>query len=87
MSKSKITICMGSSCFARGNERNLKVIEDYLSSHGLHDEVDVELNGTLCCGKCSLGPNIIIDGQIYNNVNEGVLLDILNNLFSETDNE
>ena len=27
--KPKIVICMGSSCFSRGNEENLKVVEDF----------------------------------------------------------
>ena len=27
-----ITICMGSSCFSRGNNRNIEVIQDYLAS-------------------------------------------------------
>ena len=27
--KHDIVICMGSSCFARGNKRNLKIIEEY----------------------------------------------------------
>ena len=33
--KRKIVICMGSSCFARGNEENLRVIEDFLKSNNL----------------------------------------------------
>ena len=31
--KHTITICMGSSCFARGNKRNLKIIEEYLARY------------------------------------------------------
>jgi NADH:ubiquinone oxidoreductase subunit E len=83
LAKPRITICMGSSCFARGNENNLKIIQDYLARHGLTDNVDVELNGTLCLGKCGTGPNVIINNQIYNKVNEGVMLDILKDLFPE----
>ena len=79
--KPKITICMGSSCFARGNENNLKVIQDYLERHDLTDDIDIELSGTLCLGKCGTGPNVIINKQMYNKVNEGVMLDILKSLF------
>ena len=48
--KRKIVICMGSSCFARGNEENLRVIEDFLKSN--HLEADVLLSGRCCAGIC-----------------------------------
>ena len=32
---SKIVVCLGSSCFARGNAQNLAAIEEYLQNHGL----------------------------------------------------
>ena len=35
MDKPKITICMGSSCFARGNERNLAACEEFLAANGV----------------------------------------------------
>ncbi|NLE56463.1 MAG: (2Fe-2S) ferredoxin domain-containing protein, partial [Lentisphaerae bacterium] len=30
MDKPHIVICIGSSCFARGNERNVAIAEEYL---------------------------------------------------------
>ena len=30
MAKLNITVCMGSSCFARGNEQNLAFLESYI---------------------------------------------------------
>ena len=35
MAKPKITVCIGSSCFARGNELNVEVIQKYLEVHHL----------------------------------------------------
>ncbi len=61
-----IKICMGSSCFARANRDNLSLIEEYLKSHGL--EGFVRLEGSLCLGECGKGPNMIIDGVCYHNV-------------------
>lgn len=84
MSKPKITICMGSSCFARGNERNLALCEDFLSERGLQDEVDLELAGSLCTGNCAEGPIVIVDGRTYTRVDRGVMGDILNGLFPGT---
>ena len=30
-----ITICMGSSCFSRGNNRNIEVIQEHLATQPL----------------------------------------------------
>ena len=42
MAKLNITVCMGSSCFARGNASNLEFIENYIKENGL--EADIGLN-------------------------------------------
>ena len=77
---SQIKICMGSSCFARGNAKNLQIIQDFLSKHQL--EATIELSGLRCCNNCSKGPNINIDGTDYNNINSNTLLDILEKHFN-----
>lgn len=78
----KIEICMGSSCFARGNNKNLQIISQYLKDH--HLEAEVELRGLRCCNLCSKGPNLMIDGVEYNNVDAGTLIDILDKIFKES---
>lgn len=70
----KITVCMGSSCFARGNDKNLEFIENYIKENGL--EAEIELSGARCEGKCATGPNIIIDGVEYNEVDEDKIKEI-----------
>lgn len=81
MDKPQITICMGSSCFARGNARNLEITEEFLAARGLQDEVDVELGGSLCTGNCAEGPVVIVDGRVYTRVDRGAMADILASLF------
>ena len=39
----EIKICMGSSCFARGNADNLEFIEKYIKDNNL--EADIEVYG------------------------------------------
>ncbi len=78
----KIVICMGSSCFARGNEQNLKLIEQFMKDYRL--DAEVELSGSCCEGNCSDGPNIIIDGKQYRRMERGALIDILNHTFNIT---
>ena len=63
MSKHNIKVCMGSSCFARGNLDNLNFLESYIKENNL--EADIELTGALCKEKCSSGPNIYIDEILY----------------------
>lgn len=75
MAKINITVCMGSSCFARGNQQNLAFIEGFIKAHDLDAEID--LAGTRCENLCAKGPNIIINGIEYNGVTEEKLEQIL----------
>ena len=75
MARINITVCMGSSCFARGNQENLAFIEAFIKEHNMDAEID--LAGTRCENKCAKGPNVIINGVEYNDVNEEMLEEIL----------
>ncbi|MBO7299760.1 MAG: (2Fe-2S) ferredoxin domain-containing protein [Kiritimatiellae bacterium] len=77
----KMTICIGSSCFARGNADNVKIAEDFIAKRGLKDEVDIVLAGGLCTNNCPDGPVVVIDDKIYKHVNAGVMQDILESHF------
>lgn len=77
--KHRIVVCMGSSCFARGNERNLRLIRDFLKKNRLEDSV--ELAGARCTGGCEKGPNILIDGEIFHRMDPEVLFDVLTSRF------
>ena len=70
-----VTICMGSSCFARGNSKNLQIIQNFIEKN--HLDAEIQLTGLRCCNNCSKGPNITIDDTEYNNIDNGTLLDIL----------
>jgi NADH:ubiquinone oxidoreductase subunit E len=72
---------MGSSCFARGNEKNVAFCEKFLAARGLRDEVDVVLGASLCTGNCAEGPIVIVDGKVHTRVDEGVMSDIFESLF------
>ena len=78
MAKLNITVCMGSSCFARGNASNLEFIENYIKENGL--EADIDLAGSRCEGKCVTGPNVIINGIEYTEVDEKKLKQTLDEL-------
>ena len=73
--KSRIKICMGSSCFRRGNRKNLEFIEACIEEHECAAEV--ELVGSRCEEECCKGPNIQINGQMFHEVNEEMLFDLI----------
>lgn len=61
-----ITVCMGSSCFSRGNSTNAEIIQRFLAEKNLTDQVAVK--GCLCESDCKNGPNIRIDGKLFTDV-------------------
>ncbi len=77
MAKLNISVCMGSSCFARGNNENLEFIEKYIKDN--HLEAEIDITGTRCEGKCATGPNIVINGIEYSEVD----IDKLQNILAE----
>ena len=79
---STIKVCMGSSCFARGNSKNLQLIQKFISERNL--DAEIELTGLRCCDKCSKCPNITIDDVEYNNMDSGTLYDILEKHFAKS---
>lgn len=74
----EIVICLGSSCFARGNAQNLALVEGFLESHRL--KATVRLSGKLCQDDCKLGPNLTIAGETYHEVTAAKLREILQQL-------
>jgi NADH:ubiquinone oxidoreductase subunit E len=76
-----IKVCMGSSCFARGNSKNLQIIQNYIEQKGL--DAEIELTGLRCCDRCSSGPNITIDDEEFHNLDQGSVLDILEQRFNK----
>jgi NADH:ubiquinone oxidoreductase subunit E len=72
-----IEICMGSSCFSRGNERNLVAIQGFLRDHGLALTAEVKVRGCLCLDACANGPHITVAGTRYPGADPNLCLDIL----------
>ena len=54
----EIEVCLGSSCFARGNSKNLAIINSLIQHRGLN--ASVRLTGRLCQDQCKQGPNLTI---------------------------
>jgi NADH:ubiquinone oxidoreductase subunit E len=76
-----IQICLGSSCFARGNKHLVKAIERYLNENNLRHLV--HFHGAHCFSSCDRGPLIHIDGKEYTGLNEDKVLMILDGIFGK----
>jgi NADH:ubiquinone oxidoreductase subunit E len=71
----EIVVCLGSSCFARGNSENLAIINQLVEAHGL--SASVRLTGKLCQDQCKQGPNVSIGGESYHGVTAARLRELL----------
>jgi NADH:ubiquinone oxidoreductase subunit E len=70
-----IDICMGSSCFCRGNNRNVELLGQFITEQGLKEGCRV--TGHRCRDQCTRGPNLAIDGTEHSSVDPVSLMTIL----------
>ena len=74
----EIKICMGSACFAKGNQENLEYIKEFIKENNL--DAKIKILGSLCENKCSIGPRIYIDDKEYTQVTRGALINLMEDL-------
>ncbi len=74
----EIKVCMGSACFAKGNQENLEYIKEFIETNGL--DAEIKIVGSLCENKCSVGPRIYIDDIEHIQVTRGELIKLLEEL-------
>jgi len=77
----EVVVCLGSSCFARGNAQNLSALESHLKNHALSNCVHVR--GCLCLDECKQGPNLTVCGAHHHDVDAAKLREILQQLHCE----
>jgi NADH:ubiquinone oxidoreductase subunit E len=75
LEKTEITICLGSSCFARGNKHLVQVVKNYLAEHQLTHKVNFK--GKHCFGNCESGPAMEINQRRYENISSETIIEIL----------
>jgi NADH:ubiquinone oxidoreductase subunit E len=62
----EMQICLGSSCFSRGNRDVVAYIRNYLKKNHLEDRI--VFKGARCMDLCSKGPNLRINERIIQEV-------------------
>jgi NADH:ubiquinone oxidoreductase subunit E len=73
--KTEVIICLGSSCFARGNKKLLSIIQAYIKEN--HYEESVIFKGNHCFGNCINGPVLKIGEKYFEHLDESNLIEIL----------
>ena len=81
--KKEVVICLGSSCFARGNKQLVKIVNDYLRDRNLLNEV--HFHGERCFGQCALGPSLKLDGIIKERLDEESVVALLDKFFESVE--
>ena len=75
---SEIKVCMGSACFAKGNQENLEFIKEYIENNNL--DAKVSIIGSLCENKCDKGPRIYFNDVEYTKVTREKIEELLSEL-------
>jgi NADH:ubiquinone oxidoreductase subunit E len=73
--KLTVSVCMGSSCYPRGNRKILQQLKDMIAAEKLQDQV--QLSGHLCTGRCTQGPVVVINDIVYNHADELSVIELL----------
>ncbi|MFO7924793.1 MAG: (2Fe-2S) ferredoxin domain-containing protein [Bacteroidales bacterium] len=73
--KQEIVICLGSSCFSRGNRICMGIIEKFLKDHNLEDKFF--FHGSRCFDRCEKGPVLKIGDKIFEGVKPEEVVKIL----------
>lgn len=77
--KTEIVICLGSSCFSRGNKSGVQVIDNWLKENRLRDKV--YYHGNHCFGSCDKGPVLKVNDHVYHHVDAEKAIQILKKHF------
>ncbi len=83
--KLKVEICMGSSCFSRGNKLILPILQTMVNNNEVNAEL--VLTGSLCSENCSKGPVLFVNDKMYDRVHPDSVKDLLLHLADGAGNE
>ncbi len=73
-----IKVCLGSSCYVRGNDKTLAFLENYIREN--NKDISIELLGCRCTNSCQDGPNIFIGETKYSHPSQNELVELLEKL-------
>jgi NADH:ubiquinone oxidoreductase subunit E len=81
LKKTPIVLCLGSSCFARGNQEIISNVKKYIDRKNISDRV--EFKGDHCISQCSEGPNMYVGDKLFQKISADNIADILDKALSD----
>lgn len=74
-----IRVCLGTACYVRGGKRVIERLQERLGVElgGTTDDGKFTLEVARCIGSCGLAPAMLIDDEVYKQVNVNKLESIL----------
>jgi len=81
MDRIEISICLGSSCFSRGNQSTVHLIKEYLWKNKLNDRV--YFRGAHCFNECKSGPTLKINDELIYGINADNVITIIKKALEE----
>ena len=78
--KYKISVCLGTMCFAKGGEKILNEFERQLNIKSGESTPDFmfSLEGVRCAGACGLAPVVVVNEKVYGHFNIDQVTRIIN---------
>jgi NADH:ubiquinone oxidoreductase subunit E len=69
--KNIVRVCRGTACHVRGGKSILKLVKQHLDLEEGQTSEDMEytLETVACIGVCALAPNLVVNNNIYGNMN------------------
>lgn len=82
-----VMICSGTACHVGGSEKIAAAVSEYLGIESGRTTPDgiFTLEKVACLGCCSLAPVMMINGEVYGNLNTESAVGILENLRKEAE--
>lgn len=73
--KVDLVLCLGSSCFSRGNKKAVQIINAFLDENMIRDRV--HFHGAHCCGNCAQGAVLRVGDKVFEKIDQETIEDIL----------
>ena len=73
-----VQVCVGSSCYLKGSQDIVELLESAVIEHHIEDEV--VLSGSFCVGKCN---RVGVTVQVDDNVHVGITRENFREFFKE----
>ena len=78
-----INVCLGAACYVKGSQSLLNHLLKITGTkvNKTSDDGLFSVDATRCLGACGLAPVVVIDGEVYGNVNDkSILTEIINGI-------